>query len=336
MINSSASSSGGNGQKLLGSPRRLCNYINSKRNSITDVVLFDSLAFGESTVIDSLQMFQPLDFTLYDVDHPTTPLAVFDSVVIGIATPMTMLLTGVDDTTLYAANPEGRSTALGFRYYELPIDSAQTGQTRVMFINTVTDAPALDISVQGGAALVQNLSYGEGSAGVNLAPALYTFDVTQSATGQLINSFTVDLSTNAGEAVTVIASGFLDPAANQNGPPLSLDTYDTGQPVVGIDDTVPPASLIRSFRLEQNYPNLFNPGTNIAFTVSHASRITLRVYDILGRLVKTLVDGQKAAGSYTVKWTGTNNAGVLVASGVYLYRLQAEDFVQTRKMVLLR
>ena len=94
--------------------------------------------------------------------------------------------------------------------------------------------------------------------------------------------------------------------------------------------------LPRKSILEQNYPNPFNPGTTIAFDLPLASHITLQIYDVLGREVKTLVDERKPAGRYTVQWDGTNHAGKPVTSGVYLYHLQAGQFEQTRKMLLVR
>jgi hypothetical protein len=85
------------------------------------------------------------------------------------------------------------------------------------------------------------------------------------------------------------------------------------------------------FRLEQNYPNPFNPTTNIGFRISHFGFVSLRVFDLLGREVATLVHEVKQPGSYEVTWDATG-----VASGVYLYRLQAGDYVDTKKLILLK
>ena len=69
---------------------------------------------------------------------------------------------------------------------------------------------------------------------------------------------------------------------------------------------------------------------------SASERITLKVYDLRGRLVRTLVEGIRGAGTYTVYWDGTDEVGRKVSSGVYLYRMQTGEFVQTRKMVILK
>ena len=85
------------------------------------------------------------------------------------------------------------------------------------------------------------------------------------------------------------------------------------------------------FRLEQNYPNPFNPTTAIAYQLPGANRVTLRVYDLLGKEVATLVDEERPAGSYTATFDAAH-----LASGTYIYRLTAGAFVQTRTMVLVR
>ena len=97
------------------------------------------------------------------------------------------------------------------------------------------------------------------------------------------------------------------------------------------DDAVPV-----KFNLEQNYPNPFNPSTTISYTLNKPDAVKLNIYDILGRLVNTLVDEYKAAGSYTILWNGKNNHGQDVKSGVYIYSLTAGDRTQNKKMLLLK
>ncbi len=88
--------------------------------------------------------------------------------------------------------------------------------------------------------------------------------------------------------------------------------------------------------LEQNYPNPFNPKTTIAFTLDGAGPVKLRVFDVQGRLVRTLVNEVRAAGPYRVDWDGRDNGGRPAAAGIYMYRLDAGNFVQQRKMTLLK
>ena len=93
------------------------------------------------------------------------------------------------------------------------------------------------------------------------------------------------------------------------------------------------------FALEQNYPNPFNPITSIQYSVvsdQSPPHVTLKVYNLLGQEVRTLVDEIPEAGYYTVTWDGKDSAGNDVSSGIYFYRLQAVDFAQTRRMMLLK
>ena len=104
-----------------------------------------------------------------------------------------------------------------------------------------------------------------------------------------------------------------------------------------ITTDIPNGLLVPSvFALEQNYPNPFNPETSIHFTVPKMSRVTLAIYDILGRKIRTLLSETKAAGSYNVTWNGKNNQGQPLASGLYFYKLQAGEFSATKKMMLLK
>jgi len=91
-----------------------------------------------------------------------------------------------------------------------------------------------------------------------------------------------------------------------------------------------------TFSLEQNAPNPFNPTTTIRFSVADDSHVRLIVYDVAGRRVRTLVDGNRRANVYKEVWDGTNDAGQSVATGVYFYRITAGKFVQTKKMLLLK
>ena len=91
-----------------------------------------------------------------------------------------------------------------------------------------------------------------------------------------------------------------------------------------------------TFRLGANYPNPFNPSTTIKFAVPRTGHASLDVYDLAGRHVRTLISGELAANEYTVIWDGKNGAGRQVASGTYYYRLTANGFNQTQKMMLIK
>ncbi len=92
----------------------------------------------------------------------------------------------------------------------------------------------------------------------------------------------------------------------------------------------------RGFSLEQNFPNPFNNTTLVRFDLLNSSRVNLAVYNILGQKVKTLVDAEKGAGTHALEWDGTDQSGQSVASGVYLYRLQAGQFSETKRLLYLK
>ena len=108
---------------------------------------------------------------------------------------------------------------------------------------------------------------------------------------------------------------------NKGTPGKKNDVYE-----VGIDDHTPPG-----FSLGGNYPNPFNPVTTIPFSIQESSHVTLTVYDVTGRAVVRLVDGVRTAGTHSTIFDASN-----LASGIYLYRLEAGDFNATGKMVLMK
>jgi len=100
---------------------------------------------------------------------------------------------------------------------------------------------------------------------------------------------------------------------------------------------VDPGDLVPvEFALEQNYPNPFNPTTTIGYALKERSMVVMKLYDVLGEEVRTLVNEEQGAGVREVVWDGRNNSGSLVSSGVYLYRLEAGRFVKSVKMILMK
>jgi len=94
--------------------------------------------------------------------------------------------------------------------------------------------------------------------------------------------------------------------------------------------------LPTDYALEQNYPNPFNPTTTIQFALPVQSEVKLDVYNLLGQKVRTLKNENMDAGAYEVEWDGTNDGGAKVASGVYFYKLETSDFVDTKKMMMVK
>ena len=96
------------------------------------------------------------------------------------------------------------------------------------------------------------------------------------------------------------------------------------------------SNIINSFILHQNYPNPFNPVTSINFTLPKKGLVNITIYNIAGRIVKTLVNSSQTAGYKSIQWNATNDRNEQVSAGLYLYTIEVGEFRQTKKMVLLK
>ena len=90
------------------------------------------------------------------------------------------------------------------------------------------------------------------------------------------------------------------------------------------------------YELDQNYPNPFNPTTNIQYTLPQQGEVSLNIYNLLGQMVRSLVNNVQSAGTHSVTWDGANQSGQMVTSGIYFYRLSAGNFVSVKKMIMLK
>jgi hypothetical protein len=148
-------------------------------------------------------------------------------------------------------------------------------------------------------------------------PSLRGRGTTTSATNY---SFT-DGGVESGKSYTYKLRSFdLDGTVNDYAQTVSVEVREAAK------------AQVFSYNLAQNYPNPFNPTTSIKYSVAQSGNVSLKVFDVLGREVMTLVSEQKAAGDYTVSF----DASGLAASGVYIYRLQSGNFTRTMKMMLVK
>jgi FlgD Ig-like domain len=147
------------------------------------------------------------------------------------------------------------------------------------------------------------------------------------------------ISTGGGSILSIPISAVGEKFDGDGEISLMLAQFDAGV-TSNIDGGVlsPQAILPKAFALSQNYPNPFNPSTTIAFDIpaDKETQVRLNVYNIRGQLVRTLVNETMDEGSYKIEWNGKDNSGRFVASGVYFYRIQADEFSKTRKMVILK
>jgi hypothetical protein len=114
--------------------------------------------------------------------------------------------------------------------------------------------------------------------------------------------------------------------------PVSTTIVSVGDDGPGLQS----AGIPTEYRLLHNFPNPFNPSTTIAYELPKASVVRIQIYNLLGQMVRTLVDQVQSAGKWTVVWKGEDDAGATVASGIYFYRLVTPDVMMTQKMLLMK
>lgn len=168
----------------------------------------------------------------------------------------------------------------------------------------------------------------------------FTFDVNYWTAPGLAATFTGHVTRwTEGDVITITPHSFVPPGFV----PVGGDEYT---PVWGGDATLADVKVLdlgnlpTKFDLGQNYPNPFNPSTTIGFTVpvgsTESKHVILKIYNLRGQLVSTLVDDNRESGNYLVRWDGKTGTGGEVGSGIYLYRLSVGDHTAVRKMVLLK
>ncbi|MEC7731546.1 MAG: FlgD immunoglobulin-like domain containing protein, partial [Candidatus Neomarinimicrobiota bacterium] len=153
---------------------------------------------------------------------------------------------------------------------------------------------------------------GIASAGESDVIAILSVYVTE-AFSEATSITITDLSWNEGEAVELAAEM----------------TINFGLSVDGLQ-------LPDVYALHQNYPNPFNPFTTLSYDLPENAMVNITIYDMMGRVVKTMVNSEQEAGFKSIQWDGTNHAGATVSAGLYLYTIQADNFHQTKKMILLK
>jgi hypothetical protein len=209
---------------------------------------------------------------------------------------------GVLDPMAFAANPEMRSTAFTLFTTDMAQESAMNaGEVDLKVLHGATDAPAVDVIARGVATLVDDAAYGDMTPYFSVPAGSYTLDVTPAMDNSaIVASFTADLSSLAGGAAVVFASGFLAPMDNQNGPAFGLyaalsdGTVLSLSTVTSVEYESPPIPL----QAMQVYPNPTREQTNLRFSVLSETGVTMRIIDMSGREVYSMDRGQLSPGEY--------------------------------------
>ena len=231
------------------------------------------------------------------------------------------------------------------------VDTDSSNHAAAAALNTPPSAPSLAVPPDNFTVVVDNLT---GAASFAWAPSVET-DIGQSVT----YDFELTLGTNTWEISTDVttvsipyqelyteifdnqgvtsltgtwnatATDGLDDTPASNGP----RTITVDVTAVGVDED---AAIPDVFALHQNYPNPFNPTTTIAYDIPEASHVRIDIYNLLGQKICTLVNGEHAPAYYHARWDGTTDAGAIVASGMYIYRIDAGKFSAIRKLVIMK
>ncbi len=246
-------------------------------------------------------------------------------------------------TTTTSATVSGPLTegATYWWYVELSYDGGATWEN---------PSSVWKFTVDAGASAVMPL-VGSPARGVTIgtnSPTLSWYLPTQS---QSALSYEVELSTNPdfsnatkydniaqlNSQVTDLAEGEYYWRVRSKTSGSTSNYSNTGNFKVGSVTSVDgDEELPLSYSIEQNYPNPFNPTTTINYSLPEANFVTIKIYNMLGQEVKTLLSEEVKAGRHNVNWNGENNFGIKVSSGTYIYRITAGEFVQAKKMILLK
>ena len=247
-----------------------------------------------------------------------------------------VMANGVLDPGSYAPNPDGRSTAFTLFVKPMARESANGSGVDFFVVHGSTDAPTVDVIARNVATLVDNAAYGDITDYINVPAGSYILDITPGDDNNtIVASFNADLSGLEGGSAVVFASGFLDPSSNQNGEAFGLFAALSDGTVVEFspatsnkeDKVIAPVK----YGLQQNYPNPFNPSTVINFSVPEQQLVQLKVYNVIGQEVATLVNNVMNSGSYSVTFDAAD-----FSSGVYFYELRTDSYKEVKKMMLAK
>ena len=295
---------------------RLEVYLNQPATSTTpDAVV----GFQGATAFLKVPADAPLQVRVRPVVAPPAPAPreyALTSVPLAGSTRYVVNLAGIPDEllALYAPHPTGLSQAFALiaREFEALLTRSLGSGVPVVVTHAVTDAPALDVVVAGtGQVLADELPYGQ-AVTATLAPGTYRIEVRNAATGALLTAVRFVLDGTEG-AFPLAITGFLNPAANRNGPALALTATDamgatdTGVVVTGADDAT-------ANGLALDVVNPVRGSALVRYGLAEAGPVRLAVVDALGREVAVLADGSAAAGTHGARLGGSGAGRVRAAA----------------------
>lgn len=279
----------------------------------------------------------PLDITVTPADAAIEDGIEFQDVEFAAGSSYYVVATGVLDPASFADNPDGIDTAFFLNVIPGATTTASDENNfDFLLYHGSPDAPAVDIVARDVATLAEGILYTLFSDDYISVPAnTYIIDIFDPGADNPLASFDADVSNLEGQTGIILASGFLDPSNNNAGPGFGVIVVLSDGSVVELGMATSNESIADGlpdrFDLDQNYPNPFNPSTTISYSLPQSSQVTVEVFNITGQRVATLVNTEQSAGNYTINFDASS-----LSSGMYMYRIQAENFTQTRKMTLIK
>jgi hypothetical protein len=229
----------------------------------------------------------------------------------------------------------------GFQYVDITKLEFGAGKQQLMVDDLVMDDPSLPVTMSSFAASVKDnaivLSWRTESETDNLGFTLERAE-GNGAWKPIASYQTSDALKGQGNKSTTTNYIWTDAkvsTGNEYRYRLS-DVNTAGVVTMHSPIAVTMTALPETTEMAKAYPNPFNPETSIQYNLHQDSQVTITVYDLLGRQVKTLVDNQQAAGSYNTIWNGTDSAGAKAASGVYIVRMETKGVTQIQKVMLIK
>jgi len=252
----------------------------------------------------------------------------------------TVIANGVLDPDGFAANPDSRETAFTlFVKAGTREEASDAGSVEFFALHGATDAPAVDVIARGVGTLIAGAAYGDLTDYLAVPPASYVLGVAPAGTGTPVASFALDVSALAGGAAAVVASGFLDPSSNSDGPGFALYVYlpdgSRVDPAV-VTSTEDRTEIPAQFRVNGNYPNPFNPSTSVDFDLPASADVSVEVFDMLGRKVLATPSQTRTAGTSQAIRVDAS----ALPSGSYVYRVVAkgaeQEYAGLGRMLLIK